>query len=113
LAGQYGTIDGIDPDPAIAMHPLLGRRWNSPFEASAIPEKSYDLACAYNVPEHIPDPKAFFSKVCGVLKDNGVFWALNPNGHHPFPILRGPSSGSDSKAWPAGGSDVMSPAPCA
>jgi SAM-dependent methyltransferase len=87
LAGQYGTIDGIDPDPAIAMHPLLSHRWNSPFETSAVPESNYDLAYAYNVLEHIADPRAFFSKVCGVLKENGVFWALTPNGHHPFPVL--------------------------
>jgi SAM-dependent methyltransferase len=69
------------------MHPLLNRRWNSPFEASALPEGNYDLAYAYNVLEHIPDPSAFFSKVYGVLKDNGVFWALTPNGYHPFPVL--------------------------
>ncbi len=87
LTGQYGAIDGIDPDPTIAMHPLLSRRWNSAFETSAIPESGYDLAYAYNVLEHIADPKAFFSKVCGVLKDNGVFWALTPNGRHPFPVL--------------------------
>ena len=87
LAGQYGAIDGIDPDPAIAMHPLLSRRWNSPLESSAVPAGDYDLAYAYNVLEHIADPRSFFSKVCGVLKDNGVFWALTPNGYHPFPVL--------------------------
>jgi SAM-dependent methyltransferase len=87
LASHYGTIDGIDPDPAIAMHPLLSRRWNSPLEASALPEGDYDLAYAYNVLEHIDDPRAFFSKVYGALKDNGVFWALTPNGCHPFPVL--------------------------
>src|SRR5271154_2675121 len=32
LAGHYGALDGIDPDPAVATHPLLSRRWNSPFE---------------------------------------------------------------------------------
>ena len=63
LAGHYGTIDGIDPDPAIAMHPLLNRRWNSPFEASTLPEGNYDLAYAYNVLEHIADPVGFLRKV--------------------------------------------------
>jgi SAM-dependent methyltransferase len=87
LAGQYGTIDGIDPDPAVAKHPLLSRRWNSPFEVTAVPKGDYDLAYAYNVLEHIADPKAFFSKVHGVLKNNGVFWGLTPNGCHPFPVL--------------------------
>ena len=87
LVGQYGTMDGIDPDPVIATHPLLSHRWNSPFEVSAVPEGNYDLAYAYNVLEHIADPRAFFSKVSRVLNDSGVFWALTPNGHHPFPVL--------------------------
>jgi SAM-dependent methyltransferase len=87
LSGHCGTIDGIDPDPAIATHPLLSRRWNSPIESSELPKGYYDLAYAYNVLEHIAEPKAFFSTVYSVLKDNGVFWALTPNGCHPFPIL--------------------------
>lgn len=84
---RFGELDGVDPDPGIADHPLLGRRWNGRFEDSDIPENAYDLAYAYNVLEHIEDPSPFFGKLQRILKPGGVFWAVTPHSRHPFCIL--------------------------
>jgi SAM-dependent methyltransferase len=87
LASREGTLDGVDPDPAVESHPLLARRWHSPFETSVVPGAAYDLAYAYNVVEHLAQPRPFFEGVQRVLKPGGVFWALTPNVRHPFAIL--------------------------
>jgi SAM-dependent methyltransferase len=87
LARQFGSLDGVDPEPGVAKHPLLQQRWNCTFEKAPIPPGSYDLAYAYNVLEHIASPAPFFGKVCQALKPGGVFWALTPNRSHPFALL--------------------------
>ena len=81
---EKADLDGVDPSPAVMSHPLLRRRWHAPFEEAAIPEKEYDLAYAFNVVEHIVAPDPFFRQLRRVLKPGGVFWAMTPNGHHPF-----------------------------
>jgi SAM-dependent methyltransferase len=83
LKGNYGQLDGVDPDPGVLAHPLLTRRWHGTFEESRIPN-DYDLAYAYNVVEHVAYSRPFFEKVREVLKPGGVFWALTPHGNHPF-----------------------------
>jgi len=85
--GQFGTLDGVDPSPAVMSHPLLERRWQGAFETSAVPADAYDLAYAYNVLEHIADPRPFFEKVFSALKPGGVFVGLTPNAGHPFAVL--------------------------
>ena len=87
LRGRFGTLDGIDPDPAVAGHPLLQERWNGTLESMAVPAASYDLAYAYNVLEHIAEPSPFLQKVSQVLKPGGAFYALTPNSVHPFAVL--------------------------
>lgn len=87
ITGRYGSLDGVDPSPEVAQHPLLDQRWHAPFETSSVPSATYDCAYAYNVLEHITDPVPFFRKVHEVLKPGGVFWALTPNGRHPFALL--------------------------
>jgi SAM-dependent methyltransferase len=87
LGKRIGTLDGVDPDPDVARHPLLQQRWQGCFESSPIPEEAYDLAFAYNVLEHIRQPRPFFEKVKTVLKPGGVFWGLTPNQRHPFALL--------------------------
>jgi SAM-dependent methyltransferase len=87
LQGRFGILDGVDPDPGMVRHPLLRRGWNSCFESAEIPEASYDLAYAYNVLEHLADPRPFFRKLHQVLKPGGVCWALTPNAAHPFAVL--------------------------
>ena len=87
LRGKCGELDGVDPDPAIADHPLLARRWEGSLESSDIPAATYDLAYAYNVLEHVADPATFLAAVCRVLKPGGVFYALTPNSVHPFAVL--------------------------
>lgn len=87
LATRFGTLDGVDPDPDVAKHPLLERRWHGCFEAMDVPGETYDLAYAYNVMEHLADPRPFLARVQQVLRPGGVFWALTPNQRHPFAIL--------------------------
>ena len=87
LRGRFGSLDGLDPDPAVAGHPLLTQRWQSALESSAVPAASYDLAYAYNVLEHVAAPGPFLAKVSQVLKPGGVFYALTPNAAHPFAAL--------------------------
>lgn len=87
LRGQFGTLDGVDPDPAVATHPLLQRRWHGTLESSDVPAESYDLAYSYNVLEHLAEPAPFLDKVSRVLKPGGVFYALTPNAVHPFAVL--------------------------
>jgi len=87
LAGRYGVLDGVDPNPAIVEHPLLHQRWHSSLESSGVSDNAYDLAYSYNVLEHIADPQPFLAKVHRLLKPNGVFWGLTPNAVHPFAVL--------------------------
>jgi SAM-dependent methyltransferase len=87
ITGRYGSLDGVDPSDGIEQHRLLEQRWNAPFEASDIPANAYDLAYTYNVLEHLADPAPFFRKLHSVLKPGGVFFALTPNGFHPFAVL--------------------------
>jgi SAM-dependent methyltransferase len=90
LRGQdrlFPNLDGVDVSETVAGHPLLRNRWRGCFEDSPVPAASYDLSFAYNVVEHIPDARRFFEKVSAVLKPGGVFWALTPNGSHPFCLL--------------------------
>ena len=87
LRGQIGPLDGVDPDPAIVRHPLLEQRWQSPLEASGVPDDTYSLAYAYNVVEHLADPRPFLRKVYALLRPGGVFLALAPNAVHPFAVL--------------------------
>jgi len=87
LRGQLGPLDGVDPDPAIVRHPHLQRRWQSPLESSAVPNGSYSMAYAYNVVEHVANPRPFLEKVHALLEPGGVFFALAPNATHPFAML--------------------------
>jgi SAM-dependent methyltransferase len=82
----FGPMDGVDPDPAIAEHPSLVHRWHGHFESCPVPGQTYDLAFAYNVLEHLAEPRPFFVKLASVLKPGGVFWAMAPNAHHPFAL---------------------------
>jgi SAM-dependent methyltransferase len=84
FAGGIGPLDGVDPDPIIATHPALVHRWQRPFESAPIPTQAYGLAFAYNVLEHVAEPRPFFEKLASVLEPGGVFLALAPNARHPF-----------------------------
>src|SRR5262245_34735826 len=59
LAGNYGSLDGVDMDPSVREHPLLTHRWNERFETSHGLDNCYDFAFAYNVLEHIAEPRPF------------------------------------------------------
>jgi SAM-dependent methyltransferase len=87
VAGRARQIDGVDPSPEVHRHPDLTLRWQSTLEQAPIPESTYDLAVAFNVVEHLPDPRPFLAAVHRVLKPGGVFWALTPHANHPFCML--------------------------
>lgn len=88
IAQVVGQLDGVDPDEAVLSHPSLTLRWQGQLEeVNDIPTGAYDLAYAYNVVEHIAEPTRFLATVCRILKPGGVFWALTPNGSHPFSRL--------------------------
>lgn len=80
-------LDGVDPSAEVHEHPHLKMRWQAPLHEAPIPRHAYDMAYAYNVAEHISDPMAFLTTVRDILKPGGVFWALTPNGTHPFCML--------------------------
>lgn len=84
LAGRIRWLDGVDPSPGVITHPGLRERWQGKFEEASVPADAYDLALAYNVAEHIEDPRRFLSRVATVLKPGGVFWFLTPHARHPF-----------------------------
>lgn len=84
LRSRLINLDGVDPSEEVNRHPQLKNRWHGPFETADIPSAAYDLAYAYNVVEHIADPKPFFATLRRVLKPGAAFWALTPHGRHPF-----------------------------
>jgi SAM-dependent methyltransferase len=84
LSDVMRSYDGVDPSPSVLQHPLLRRRWHGLFEQVDIPSNTYDLAVSSFVVEHIPEAESFFRTLRRVLKPGGVFWALTPQGHHPF-----------------------------
>ena len=84
ILGVCRQLDGVDPSDAVMNHPNLAERWHAPLEAASVPAGAYDMAYASYVLEHLTEPRAFFVKVRAVLRPGGVFWALTPNGTHPF-----------------------------
>ena len=77
-------FDGVDPSPDILAHPDLHHRWNAKFETADVPPRTYDLAYAHYVLEHVANPRPFFEKLRAVLKPGGAFWGLSPHATHPF-----------------------------
>lgn len=84
LRTRLMNLDGVDVIDEIQNHPQLKNHWKSPMESAPVPESAYDLAYAYNVVEHITDAEPFLRAVRRTLKPGGAFWALTPQGHHPF-----------------------------
>jgi SAM-dependent methyltransferase len=87
LADLPAQLDGVDPSEEVHRHPHLSLRWQAPLEEAAVPENTYDLAVAFNVVEHLANPRPFLEAVHRVLKPGGVFWALTPHANHPFCML--------------------------
>lgn len=86
LANMPVAVDGLDPSAEVHQHPHLRHRWRGEFESLAdeIAGEGYDLAYTFNVVEHIREARPFFESVRKVLKPGAVFWAMTPNGGHPF-----------------------------
>lgn len=82
-----GEVDGVDPFPAVAPHPLIGRRWTCAMEDLPVEPNTYDMAYSYNVVEHVLNEEAFLAKALEVLKPGGVYWSMSPNARHPFTMI--------------------------
>jgi SAM-dependent methyltransferase len=80
-------LDGVDPCDSILVHAGLTERWHEEFELAKLPIEAYDAAYAYNVVEHVRSPRDFIATLARVLKPGGVFWAITPNGRHPFAVI--------------------------
>jgi SAM-dependent methyltransferase len=80
-------LHGVDTTPEIVSHPQLQRYWHEPFETAAIPPATYDMAYGHYVAEHIRSAEPFLRKVYEVLRPGGSYWALTPNGTHPFAYI--------------------------
>lgn len=87
IKDRCAQLDGVDLGDEVLQNPYLQARWHSPFESAPIPESAYDLAFAYNVVEHIAEPRPFFEKLARVLKPGGAFYALTPHRNHPFALM--------------------------
>ncbi len=79
-------VDGVDPFPNVADNPWAERTWCGEFDKCELPASEYDALISMNVIEHVGDPGAFLAQAFRVLKPGGVFYAMGPQGFHPFPM---------------------------
>lgn len=86
ISHLLGTIDGVDPFPAVEPHPLIGNRWTCCMEDIPVPENTYDMAYSYNVVEHVMDEGSFLAKTIEILKPGAIYWSMSPNARHPFTL---------------------------
>lgn len=89
LQGRAAVVVGIDPDSrSVGEHraPALDLACGM---AGALPhpDASFDLVCCSWVLEHLPEPGKAFEEVARVLRSDGRFLFLTPNGRHPLLIL--------------------------
>lgn len=85
---QVDELWGVEPDTGVLIEEgLFDRVERDSLEEAALPEDYFDVAFAYMVVEHIPDPVAFCSALSKTLKPGGVFVFITPNGRHYFTRL--------------------------
>lgn len=84
IAHRICRLDGVDPFPVVAPHPLIAQRWACRLEDVPVEPNTYDMAYSYNVVEHVEDEASFLAKAVDILKPGGVYWSMSPNARHPF-----------------------------
>lgn len=74
---RHASYTGLDPHlPPGDEHPLV-RREDLAEHAKSRPEH-YDAVCAFQVIEHVTDPKGFAARMLSVLKPGGLFIVAAP-----------------------------------
>jgi len=84
---RAGWMCGVDPSQEVMSNPDLDEKYQCTLEQWERGGRTFDLAFAYNVVEHVADPTAFVGAVVNVLHAGGWFWFLTPNARHPFCVL--------------------------
>jgi SAM-dependent methyltransferase len=88
VAGLFGEVVGVDPNPAVASNPSLTGYWIGTVEdfADAYDGAPFDSACSIYVVEHVKDPVRFLSAVKQTLRPGAYFYSLTPNLYHYFAL---------------------------
>jgi len=88
VAGLFGDVVGVDPNPAVASNPSLTDYWVGTIEdfARAYDGPPFDSACSIYVVEHVKDPVGFLSAVKRTLRPGAYFYSLTPNLCHYFAL---------------------------
>jgi len=87
LTQRCSRFIGLEPDQGIPVGQLIPEVHRYTLEQAPLPAGCVDIAFAVMVLEHLPTPRAFFSKLWTVLKDGGVFWGFTVDGRHFFAHL--------------------------
>ena len=85
--------EGIEPSSWAVRYAtdVLGVRVREGFfDKSAFPPRTFDLATFWEVIEHVPDPRAFFENVAGVLKPGGFLALSTPDAGSLVARILGP-----------------------
>lgn len=79
---------GIEPDAGVKpAEGIFDKFQTAILETATLPDNHFDLAYAYMVMEHVPDPRAFMQVTARILKPGGVFLFATPNARHYFTLI--------------------------
>ena len=72
MLAEFGTVDGLEVDPvarALAEQRLGSPIYKAPLpDLEGVPERAFDMVCAFDVIEHIADDKAALASIARLLK---------------------------------------------
>jgi len=87
IRNQVGKVHAIELDKACCefLSADLGIEVDSEFlRESKFADERYDIVCAFQVMEHVPDPGAFIKDLKESSKQGGVIYVEVPNLHDPL-----------------------------
>ncbi len=96
-AMDLGFLDvrGVEPGKASvdeAEQFIRDRIKNEMFSSKLYPPESFDVVSAFQVFDHVLNPKEFLQDIKSVLKKDGVLFAINHNIESYMPVLMGEHS---------------------
>jgi ubiquinone/menaquinone biosynthesis C-methylase UbiE len=80
--GHAARVCGIDLDPRVMQNPDVDEARMGSVDAIPYPDRHFDIAFAWYVVEHLPEPQKAFAEVARTLKMGGVFVVKTPNLQH-------------------------------